>query len=268
MSRHWPQEKLSRLAEIYPDQTAAACAEQLGKTVPEIYRQARALGLQKSAAFYAGPASGRRDNSPSLWVEPMRKRLIEIYPDNTAAFCAAELGVSIGQIYSAVARMGLKKSEAFKASAKSGRLDGIRGAETRFGRGQVARKKGMKGLALGSRTTQYPPGHKPFNWVPIGSERLVDGYLQRKMTDTGYPPKDWKFVHRLMWEEANGPIPAGHMLVFRDGNRAHIALDNLELITRAEHMRRHTLHNYPPELAECVLLRSQITRHINRREGK
>lgn len=44
---------------------------------------------------------------------------------------------------------------------------------------------------------------------------------------------NWIQKHVLLWEQANGPIPKGHCLIFLDGNRSNIALDNLELISRS-----------------------------------
>jgi hypothetical protein len=39
----------------------------------------------------------------------------------------------------------------------------------------------MKGLIYaGSKATMFQPGSKPFNWVPVGTERVRDGYLCRK----------------------------------------------------------------------------------------
>lgn len=123
--------------------------------------------------------------------------------------------------------------------------------------------KGMKGLQTGGRETQFKPGSRPHTWKPIGSERTVDGYLQRKVTDTGYPPRDWQPVHVLLWVEHRGPVPAGHAVRFKDGDRTHIAIDNLELISRAQLMRRNTLHNLPPELVETIRARSALVRRIN-----
>lgn len=44
--------------------------------------------------------------------------------------------------------------------------------------------------------------------------------------------KDGKrvYLHRLVWEEANGPLPSQHVLTFRDGDRTNVALENLELV--------------------------------------
>lgn len=50
----------------------------------------------------------------------------------------------------------------------------------------------------------------------------------------------WVPYHRHLWEQENGPIPAGHNLIFRDGNTMNCALDNLELISRAENVKRNT----------------------------
>ena len=75
-------------------------------------------------------------------------------------------------------------------------------------------------------------------------------------------------MHLILWESVHGPVPPSHAVAFRDGNKQHIALDNLELITRAELMRRNTIHNYPKEIAQLVQLRGAITRQINRKEGK
>ena len=61
---------------------------------------------------------------------------------------------------------------------------------------------------------------------------LPEGYLQRKMADTGVTRRDYVNVHHLIWREAGNDIPPGHILIFRDGNKANFALENLELITR------------------------------------
>jgi hypothetical protein len=41
----------------------------------------------------------------------------------------------------------------------------------------------------------------------------------------------------IEWERLNGELPPGHALYFKDGNRLNTAVDNLELISRAELMR-------------------------------
>jgi hypothetical protein len=131
------------------------------------------------------------------------------------------------------------------------------------------------------RETQFKKGQMhgqaQRNWKPIGSERISkDGYLERKVSDEDYShlPADeanrkrqrrWVAVHRLVWEEANGPIPAGHKLAFRNGNKRDIQLDNLECVSDAEWMRRNTVHNLPKPVARAVQLLGALNRQIRKR---
>lgn len=66
-----------------------------------------------------------------------------------------------------------------------------------------------------------------------------------------------------MWEEVHGPIPDGHIVVFRAGaDRENIVIENLELITRGECMKRNTIHNYPPEVKSVIRLVGKLKRTI------
>jgi hypothetical protein len=111
--------------------------------------------------------------------------------------------------------------------------------------------------------TQFKPGRRPHTWKPIGSTRLSkDGYMQRKVSDTGYPPRDWKGEHTILWEKVHGPVPGGYAVAFKDGDKTHISDENFELISRSELMRRNTIHNYPPELAGVIRLSAKLKRKL------
>lgn len=199
-------------------------------------------------------------------VDELRRR----YPDERTQDIAVDLDRNLVSVYSKAQALGLEKSDVFKNSETSGRLQKgtTAGAAFRFKKGEGSKRKGQRFPARGrSMETQFKPGHKPHNWAPIGSERLCEGYLQRKMTDTGYPPRDWKFVHRLVWEEHHGPIPKRHVVVFRNGDRQDVRVQNLELISRADLQRRNSVHNLPEPIREVIALRGQIVRQINKRTG-
>lgn len=118
-----------------------------------------------------------------------------------------------------------------------------------------------------SPRTRFKPGNRPHTWQPIGHVRITkDGYLQRKTADTGYTPRDYVFIHHLVWRMHGNAVPPGHVLVFRDGDKLNFDINNLELVTRAELMSRNTVHRYPKEIAQLVQLRGAITRQINKRE--
>ena len=69
-----------------------------------------------------------------------------------------------------------------------------------------------------------------------------------------------------MWEAANGPVPEGLFVVFKDRNKTNLTLENLELIDRHEHMRRNMIHNLPEELKQVIHIKKSITRKITQLE--
>ena len=78
-------------------------------------------------------------------------------------------------------------------------------------------------------------GAAQHNYVPIGTERVSkDGYRERKVTDDPnlVPARRWVGVHRLVWEQENGPIPDGHVIVFLDGDKRNCAPSNLRCVPR------------------------------------
>jgi hypothetical protein len=85
----------------------------------------------------------------------------------------------------------------------------------------------------GSPKTEFKPGHRPGNWRPVGSERInIEGYIEVKTAE----PRTWRLKHRVVWEAAHGPIPAGHLIIFADGNRQNCTLDNLVCISNRQNL--------------------------------
>lgn len=200
-------------------------------------------------------------------AEWQQEILKEFYPLVPAQLLADKLGVCLEKIYREARALGLRKAETFNQSELAARFDGGAGKDTRFKPGHQTWNKGMKGYrAKGMEKGWFSPGSKPHTWQPIGSERVADGYLQRKVTDTGYPPRDWVSVHKLIWIEHNGPIPEGHVVVFKDHDHRNFDLENLELISRTELMRRNSVHNYPPEIRALIRLKGSLQRQINNKE--
>jgi hypothetical protein len=78
--------------------------------------------------------------------------------------------------------------------------------------------------------TMFKKGNIPKNHRPVGSERITkDGYVEIKIAE----PRKWALKHRYIWEQANGEIPDGHIIIFRDNDRTNISLDNLMIIPRS-----------------------------------
>ena len=51
-------------------------------------------------------------------------------------------------------------------------------------------------------------------------------------------PGRWDMLARVVWQQAHGPIPAGHVIWHLNGNSADCRDDNLDCITVAERCRR------------------------------
>ena len=78
-----------------------------------------------------------------------------------------------------------------------------------------------------------------------------DGYLYRKVDGCG----DLAKQHHYVWEQANGPVPRGYMLIFKDGDRTNCELENLALVSRAEntYLTRKKMRFTDPQLTECAV---------------
>jgi hypothetical protein len=104
------------------------------------------------------------------------------------------------------------------------------GRDGRFTTGHDAWNKGLTGLHL-SPATEFKPRRLPHNWLPVGSWRLnKDGYRELKTAE----PKTWRPVHVLIWEQRHGPVVKGMCIIFRDGDKNNLAIDNLAQVSRSE----------------------------------
>ena len=64
-------------------------------------------------------------------------------------------------------------------------------------------------------------------------------------------------LHRYVWEQANGPIPKNMVIHHKDFNRGNWSLDNLEMLTRAEHIKCHKINRWnSADMITSVLERS------------
>ena len=135
------------------------------------------------------------------------------------------------------------------------------GLTGRFKKGHIPANKGTHPPTVGRMgETQYKKGNLPHNTRPVGYERITkDGYIEVKVKmRPSHPNCNDNFIakHRLVWEAENGPIPKGYKLTFLDGNRQNCSLENLALITNAEHlqMTRQGLRSGIPQITETGIL--------------
>ena len=242
----------------YPRANLLELARILERTPTALQSRAKLLGVKRM---------GRH-----RWTDAENERLREIYPEARIVTLEAEFGLSQCVISSHANTLGIHRSNKYLSGPDAWRIrsgSGI-GAAYRYRPGHVPANKGTRkpGWAPGRMSeTQFKAGNRPHTWVPVGTEiRTKDGYFTRKMSDDKVPAHaNWEPVHRLIWIETHGSIPSGHAVVFRDGDATHCVIDNLELVSRAELMRRNSVHRLPKALADIIQFRGALQRRINRR---
>ncbi|VUD48618.1 hypothetical protein TDB9533_01269 [Thalassocella blandensis] len=119
---------------------------------------------------------------------------------------------------------------------------------------------GLGGGPGGPNATSFKKGNIPPNAKPLYTERTTrDGYTEIKVPKPN-PYTNAKTRYRLkhlwVWENAGREIPAGHALIFKDGNKKNCNLDNLVCVPRSVLLlaNRHLNYSeYPPELKETII---------------
>lgn len=99
-----------------------------------------------------------------------------------------------------------------------------------YKKGSIPWNKGKRGC-MGANKTSFKKGNRPKNWKPIGTERIIDGYTFIKIAD----PRKWALKHRIIWEEYHKKnIPRGSVIIFADGDKSNLSIENLICVTKNE----------------------------------
>lgn len=198
-----------------------------------------------------------------IWHEEDIQDLKKMYPDHSTAEVADFLCRTLPSTYNMAAKLELKKSEQFLLSSLSGRLTGQQGNNSRFSSGHIPWNKGKSMEVVGRMAeTQFKLGNLPHN-------TKEDGHISIRKDNNGRIYKfirvaksKWVHLHRHIWTQAHGEIPRGKIVAFKDQNPMNCCLENLELITRSENMKRNTIHRYPEELKDLIRVRSKLKKTI------
>ena len=202
-----------------------------------------------------------------IWTAEQEALLCRAYPDTPTDELAGRLGLTITQVYNKVRLLGIKKSARYKKTRHSGCcLPGERrGRATEFKPGLVPHNKGKKFNAGGrSAETRFKAGCVPANTVPVGTV-VTDsyGYLKKKIADNR-GRHGWRLLHVLVFEAAHGPLPKGHIVMFKDGDRQNVQLDNLACISKQANMRRNSIQRYPKALKKAIRALAKLNKTIDK----
>lgn len=139
----------------------------------------------------------------------------------------------------------------------------VSGRTGQFEKGSVSWNKGVKGY-MGANATSFKKGDIPPNQQPMWTERIgKDGYIEMKVPErnphTGHSSR-FKHKHLWLWEQANGPLPKGHCVIFVDGDYRNFDLANLMLVTRVVllHMNLHHYKEAPADLKPSIMALARL----------
>ena len=192
-------------------------------------------------------------------------KLLEIlYPYIPAKALGDYLGLTTSQVYNRTSRIGVKKDPKVKQQMAK-RLFLNAGNQTRFKKGSKSWNEGKKCpnlLLTNAAKTMFKPGRKPHNTKSDNAITIRKDTGGRKYYYSKIKDGLWVLTHRLMWEQANGPIPPKHIVRFIDGNTMNLELCNLECIPMAENANRNTIHRFSDDLKKVIRLKAKLNKHI------
>jgi len=133
------------------------------------------------------------------------------------------------------------------------RLGYSNGCDTRFKKG-IKYFEPKKGVHYSPRT-EWKKGHITHNKKPVGSIVFSDRYLRIKVAE----PDKWEFYHRYVWEQNNGPVPEGMLVIFLDKNPMNCSIENLTLVSMAENATIKKYHVKDTELRKTAINIARLT---------
>ena len=201
----------------------------------------------------------RNINAPRhRWTDEEMTRLCDLYPSRHTADVALMLGVGMSVAHKKAKVLGLVKTPEHLATA-AGRLDGVRGADTRFKPGDKPVNCFKKGEHV-SPGTEFKKGQTPLNRQEVGALRINTlGDIDIKLAEG---KNQWLSLRRYAWEMAYGPIPHAMCIAVLDGDPHNTQLENLKLVTRRENIQINLHNRYPKEIRNLMALGGRLKNRI------
>jgi len=180
------------------------------------------------------------------------------YPDQLTMTIANELGRTERSIYRMATVLDIHKSKEYKQGMVSGKFVEM-GHGSRFGKGSIPWNKGIKCMPIKAKGSLFADGHRPWQTKYDGciSERIdAEGRIYKYIR---IELRKWIPLHVKNWMDVNGPVPVGHIVIFKDASAPdRERIENLELISRQENLYRNRLHQYPKDLQGVIKLKNKL----------
>lgn len=228
-------------------------------------------GLRKRKGWKVGREGGRYvgrlrkySSEEMAWLEENRTLPIAEYH---RAFCDAFDRTDI----TACALHGLRKRHKFR----TGRTGQFEQGRVSPNKGKPCRE-GVGGRHPNARRTQFKKGQAAPNANDVGDERVrSDGYVEIMVAQrnpyTG-APRRYVFKHRVLWEQANGPLPDGMVLKCLSDDKTNCDPSNWEAVDRGLipllnggfRKRRLAYADAAPDLKPVVMAQAKLRHRVGK----
>lgn len=228
----WAAWKDEYIRQHYPTSPTKAIADHVGISERKVRDRAFSLGVQKRP-------EAKTMRKSAIFSADMDDFLRLEYPHRTNAELSEMLGIDAASIAHHCTHMGLHKTKETLRRIHSEAMRKQPGRKGQFSKGHKPWNEGMHGYNIALGRSHYRPGNKPPTWVPVGTERWTtppadkpdaSRYLRVKVAE----PNVWELKHRHLWKTHRGPIPRGHVVIFKDGDFQNFDLDNLACVHRSD----------------------------------
>lgn len=253
MSQRYPKEVHDFIRNNVAGRTAQKLADLTNAAFGTDFTASSMKSYKANHKLRSGTPCGLpKDRPTEMYPAEVAEYIRENYKGTSYADMAALLKKTFGREYTPAQIMGYYKNHKLNS-----------GLTGRFEKGNVPQNKGKKGWAPpGVEKGWFKKGNQPWDTVPVGTVIMrADGYLWKKFSDDPEGGRfNWKKLHVLIWEESNGPVPEGSVVIFKDGNRQNVTLENLAQVTMAENavMNRYGLRFDHAEHTETGILIAKI----------
>jgi HNH endonuclease len=200
-----------------------------------------------------------------IWTQEEIEFLKNNYENTLTSQLAQILGKNISAVYRMAYSLQIRKTQEFIKSFGSTLSQHPAALANRIKTGNEPYNKGKKmpdHIRNKVLKTFFKAGHLPHNTKSDGAlSKRSDGYWWMRVGLA-----NWKQVHRVVWEQANGPLQKNDVIRFKDGNRDNYQLDNLELTTKQGNMQLNTIHRYPDEVKQTIRSITKLNKFIKKNE--
>lgn len=252
------------LRSIAKGKSGRECAELLNKQFGTSFTYKQIQYYKKNHHILSGGQSWEYSIGKGLFTEEQLDYFMGIYK---------------GRESKEVAEMMNSK---FKTSFTAAQIHSYRqnhklpsGFITRFKKGHASPNKGKKlsrEMYLKASPTMFKKGNIPKNTVPVGTEKMISGFVWVKINNKIKAKKteNWVLKHRYIYEQHHGKIPDGHNVIFKDGNRTNFDIDNLALVSKSEMniMNSRNLRSSNKELTESCIAVARLINATRKKKVK